>query len=220
MKTVIVILLLVAFHGLPILGQATKNTGAGTSASGTCVIIHNGSGGDIINLKDCGIGAEQGKKIIEMLNAISANKDIDAKLDELLELAKRTTNTYGTIITYQPNGLKRSVTASSGTTIGDATAVGEYQEMEKRLANQDWPGLATVAQEAIQKDPGWFSPFYYLAAAQMGLCQASEAIASVSKFIKDTEGATLYAEWRARAQHNLDIMQGPAYKEYCINVRP
>jgi hypothetical protein len=70
--------------------QNITNTGKAT-ASGTCAVSHSGNN-DTIIIKNCGIGKEQADKIVKMLTAVLAyqkNNDRDAKLDELLELARR-----------------------------------------------------------------------------------------------------------------------------------
>lgn len=101
MRTVVVILLLVVFHGLPALAQATTN-GKATASGGCGVSAHSGNN-DIINIKinNCGIGKEQGNKIIELLNKILANnKDLAAmntKLDELLEVASKPVQTQNCV---------------------------------------------------------------------------------------------------------------------------
>ena len=63
--------------------QTTPN---GTAmAKGTCSVAHQGNG-DTIIIKDCGIGEEQGRRIIEMLDKLAKSNDISAKLDQLLAI--------------------------------------------------------------------------------------------------------------------------------------
>ena len=65
-------------------------TGAATS-NGTCSIANSGNNVESLTI-NCGIGKEQGQKIIDLLNHALASKDtatINAKLDELLEITKQ-----------------------------------------------------------------------------------------------------------------------------------
>ena len=93
MKAIIVILLLAGFQGLPAQGQTTTNGKA--TASGACGVSSHSGNNDTISIyvKNCGIGKEQGAKIIELLNKVLANnKDLaamNAKLDELLVVASK-----------------------------------------------------------------------------------------------------------------------------------
>jgi hypothetical protein len=58
-------------------------------ASGDCAIAHSGNY-DKITIQNCGIGEEQGKKIIKVLDAIvHGQESTDAKLDEILEILLR-----------------------------------------------------------------------------------------------------------------------------------
>jgi hypothetical protein len=69
--------------------NAQAQTGPAVAA-GACSIANSG---DAENLTiNCGIGKEQGQKIIDMLNHALASKDVatvNAKLDELLQIAKQ-----------------------------------------------------------------------------------------------------------------------------------
>jgi hypothetical protein len=74
-------------------GQSTK-TGPAT-ASGGCAVSHSGNN-DTIVIKNCGIGEEQGKKIVVLLKAALANRDLNSvnnKLDELIALANKPSET-------------------------------------------------------------------------------------------------------------------------------
>lgn len=60
-----------------------------SSASGGCAVSHSGNY-DIITIKNCGIGEEQGKKVIKVLDAIvQGQESTEAKLDEILEILLR-----------------------------------------------------------------------------------------------------------------------------------
>ncbi|MGF7178743.1 hypothetical protein [Tunturiibacter psychrotolerans] len=91
MKAAIVILLIVAFYGLPTQSQTTT-TGRATS-SGTCGVTSHSGNNDTINvfIKNCGVGKEQGDKIIALLQEVLAGHDLDtvnSKLDQLLKIAR------------------------------------------------------------------------------------------------------------------------------------
>lgn len=78
----------------------TPKTGTATAA-GTCNLANSGPNATNIHI-NCGIGQEQGKKIIELLNHALGSKDlatINSKLDELIQVASRpaTTNTLNCI---------------------------------------------------------------------------------------------------------------------------
>src|ERR1035437_5717331 len=71
---------------------AQAQTGSAV-AIGRCNLANSGNNNSHVVI-NCGIGREQGKKIIELLNRALASKDlaqINAKLDELLQVAERPT---------------------------------------------------------------------------------------------------------------------------------
>jgi hypothetical protein len=93
MKAAIAILLTIVLQGSVALSQ-TPPTGEVT-ASGTCSAAHV-EDNNTYNINCTGIGAEQGKKIIEILNRVLANQDlttVGAKLDELLAVASKPAQT-------------------------------------------------------------------------------------------------------------------------------
>jgi hypothetical protein len=83
MRVRVVIALIVLIHGLTLNGQSTTNGKA--TASGECSVAHSGNN-DTITIKNCGIGEEQGDRIIKMLNQLVTASDINAKLDQLLAI--------------------------------------------------------------------------------------------------------------------------------------
>jgi hypothetical protein len=93
MKAAIAILLTVAIQGSIVLSQTTPTGEA--AATGTCSTAQVGDS-NAYNINCNGIGAEQGKKIIEILNRVLANHDlktVNAKLDELLAVASQPAQT-------------------------------------------------------------------------------------------------------------------------------
>jgi hypothetical protein len=214
MKSEVAILLFAVFHGLPAQSQTTTNGKA--TASGTCAVSHSGND-DTIIIKNCGIGIEQGNKIIEILKAVLANQDlttVNAKLDELLKVASRS-NPYASVTTYTLDGVKRTENQSTGLTRLDQSGQLDFRNMVQKQTNEDWAGLVTTTQAAITKYPGWFTPFGLLGEAQMKLCRGTEATASLTKFIQDTDGAEAYEGVRTTAQQMLEQVQSPQYKLSC-----
>jgi hypothetical protein len=70
--------------GLSACGQSTQAGPA--TASGGCAVSHSGNY-DTITIQNCGIGEEQGKKIIKVLNAlVQGQESTDFKLDEILQI--------------------------------------------------------------------------------------------------------------------------------------
>jgi hypothetical protein len=158
MKVLVTLCILGFYLCLCSYGQTTQTGSA--KASGNCAVSHSGNY-DTITIQNCGIGEEQGKKIIDLLNAVFAKQNHDdqnAKLDELLVIAKRIANPYGSVVTYYPNGTRRTVTQSTGSIVVDDGATADCKLLEEKEKTHDWQGLIDVAQNAITKYPGWFTP--------------------------------------------------------------
>jgi hypothetical protein len=87
MKTFAAICLL----GMGLFQQSQPPHTGSASASGGCAVSHVGNS-DTIIIKNCGIGQEQGEKIVALLKAVLANRGLseaNAKLDELLAIASK-----------------------------------------------------------------------------------------------------------------------------------
>jgi hypothetical protein len=93
MKTTNAILLTILLQGSVALSQATSTEKAATSAAcSTAQVADNNA----YNINCIGIGVDQGKKIVEILNRVLANQDpanVNAKLDQLLVVASQTVQT-------------------------------------------------------------------------------------------------------------------------------
>jgi hypothetical protein len=93
MKAANAILLTIVLQGSVALSQTTRTEKA--AASGTCSprpVADNNA----YNINWNGIGVDQGKKIVEILNRVLANQDattVNAKLDELLVVASQPAQT-------------------------------------------------------------------------------------------------------------------------------
>jgi hypothetical protein len=75
---------------LPVLlGSFAQGQSGNATTKGSCSPATTGNNN--IFVIECSIGSEQGKKILDLLNAaLRNNSDVDAKLDQLLALANRT----------------------------------------------------------------------------------------------------------------------------------
>jgi hypothetical protein len=107
MKAANAILLSMVLQGSVALSQATPTEKA--AASGTCSTGPEDNNAYNINCN--GIGVDQGKKILEILNRVLANQDVNtvnAKLDELLVVASQPAQTQA--LQAPPNILSLNVT--------------------------------------------------------------------------------------------------------------
>ena len=100
----------------PLLSQKAPS-GKATS-SGPCSPAISGDN-NVIKLDGCGISSEQGKKIIDLLRAISSDRDIAAmnvKLDEMIEIAGRGQQTIVNAPITQQNtgGCNQQVVGGNG----------------------------------------------------------------------------------------------------------
>lgn len=129
----------------PGVGQAPKQGAA--SAKGTCGVAHSGNG-DTIIIKNCGIGAEQGEKIIVLLNKVLASGDqhaVTLQLDHLLSTLSQplqSQNNSGGINVEQGTIGPNSPIVNSPITIGD---------LKKTIAQEQVPGLVQFLSSAPTK---------------------------------------------------------------------
>ena len=138
-------------------GQATTNT--------PCSVANTGSDNKIqIN---CGIGKEQGQKIITILNKILANHiDTEAvmvKLDEILKAVNPNLPTK----TYFCDGTWKSTGPGTDSVVTFAMGDDEpsFKEMGE-LLNSDKPAaLLKVCRAQIDSKPEWLTPRLFCAAA-------------------------------------------------------
>jgi len=93
MKAANAILLTIVLQGSVALSQTTPTEKA--AASGSCSTAPVGDN-NTYNINCAGIGVDQGKKVVEILNKVLANQDlttVNAKLDELLVVASQPAQT-------------------------------------------------------------------------------------------------------------------------------
>src|SRR5580704_13226095 len=109
MKAANAILLTMMLQGSVALSQTAPTEKA--AASGPCSAAHVGDNNNAYNINCNGIGADQGKKIVEILNRVLANQDlttVNAKLDELIVVASQPAQTQA--LQAPPNILGLTVT--------------------------------------------------------------------------------------------------------------
>jgi hypothetical protein len=89
MKAAIAILVTMVLQGPVALSQTVP--AAKAAGSGTCSTAHAGDD-NTYNISCNGVGADQGKKMVDLLNKVLVNQDttaVNAKLDELLVVASQ-----------------------------------------------------------------------------------------------------------------------------------
>jgi len=209
-------LALILLLSTSVLSQNQPSTGKAT-ASGNCAVSHSGNN-DTIIIQNCGIGKEEADKITEMLRAVLANQkteERDAKIDQLLDLAKRALNAYGTVSTYDPNGMRRDITSSTGEINLDDSANKDFAKIQIAMNASDWQSLLELAQAAASKYPGWFTPYYCLGFAQANLCMKQAAKNSWTKFLKDAQDATAYTQLVSEIRTRMQMIEGESYLQVC-----
>jgi len=110
MKAAIALLLTMVLQGSVALCQTSPTEK--TAASGACSSADAGDN-NTYNINCNGIGVDQGKKIVEILNRVLANQDlttVDAKLDELLVVASQPAQAQTGVPQAPPNILGLTVT--------------------------------------------------------------------------------------------------------------
>jgi hypothetical protein len=159
-------------------GQATTNT--------PCSVANSGNGNKIqIN---CGIGKEQGQKIIAILNKIVANQlDPDvvmAKLDEILKAVNPNLPTK----VYFCDGHWR--TAGPGPNValqlnlgGDDSA---FQGMVQLNNSGRYADLLNACLAQIQSAPEWLTPRLFCGLAYLGAGDKSKAKEMLTEFDSKT----------------------------------
>ena len=198
-------------------GQST-NKNSKAASNGACSVAHSGNN-DTIIIKNCGIGEQQGQKIIDLLKQVLLDKDQGKKLDEVLEFLKRSSNPYASVTTYSFDGHSRTFTPSENRTSMNTAGALQFLDIQKAIRNRDWAEVTMLSEKAIASYPGWFTPYFTLGMAQGYLCQSSAA-ASLERFIQDTEGAVGFEESQQDARIYLNGLQNVDYKRNCaINGR-
>jgi hypothetical protein len=151
-------------------------------ANGPCSIANSGSGNKIqIN---CGIGKEQGQKMLAILNKILA-KQLDpdvvmAKLDEILKAV----NPNLPAKSYFCDGHWKSVGPGANAALeinmgGDDSA---FQEMIRMNNSRQYADLLKTCFAEIHSAPEWLTPRLFSGLAYLGTGDKSKARDMLTKF--------------------------------------
>ncbi len=169
----------------------SQNTQASTAVP--CSIANTGNDNKIsIN---CGIGREQGQKMLAILNKILANQlDPDAvitKLDDISKDVKRLRR--GVSSRYDFNGvLHEQRPGITNTTIGDDYSA--FQKMVDLHQKHDWTQLLQIAEERIKKTPDWLTPYLFSGIANANLGNKQAAIDRLKFVEEESAGDSAYAD--------------------------
>lgn len=147
MKLVNLTVLVLAGTGMASHGQVPKSGVA--SAVGPCSVAHSGNG-DTIFLQNCGIGKEQGDKIIALLRSILGTgtlQQINGKLDHLLSVSAQP-------LQVQANSgginVEQGTTGANSPIVDSPITIGE---LRKAISPGDLPKVAGLLASAPAKPP-------------------------------------------------------------------
>jgi hypothetical protein len=165
----------------------STSTGPAT-ASGACAVAHSGNR-DTVIIK-CGIGAEQGKQLIEILNKILANQQklspdvVMQKLDEILKAV----NPNVPQKTYYCNGLWRTVGpgANADMVINSGGDTAALQQMIFLVNARKFDELRYLCIAQMKEKPEWLTPYLACGIAYLGLGDKLNA----AKMLKDFDYRT------------------------------
>lgn len=199
MRRVLFLCIAISFPAL------THAQGGGTgaaAATGTCDVANSGSQNTFtIN---CGVGKEQGQKILAILNKI-LSKQLDpdavmAKLDEIgIDVGKIRSGVYSG---YDFNGTRRDQRPGVfSATAGEET--GTFQQMLKLQSDRKWRELLALAERQIKRTPDWLTPYLFSGVAEANLGNTSAAIARLKYVQEQAAGNPDYKD----AERLLEILQ-------------
>jgi hypothetical protein len=172
---------------------------------------------------NCSTLTPEQKRILERIPAIlnkilksqNDEKAMMDKLDEILRILSDQANPYKPVVTYEPNGFKR--TQSPGNFEGDDSLIAVSKEFDSLQAARDWNGIILLTERTRQTDPGWFSLDMFSGVAKANLCQPLEARAFFEKFITESAGAPNYGDARQQVEHLRDALGSSSYAGLCAN---
>ena len=168
---------------VPLLSQT--NTGDATT-SGPCSPANTGD--DNIFTINCGIGKDQGQRMLDIVNKILANQldpnAVMAKLDEIL----KTVNPNLPTKTYFCNGQWRTVgpgpnIALNVVTGGDDSA---FQEMASLNNSGEYPELLMKCLAHIKSEPEWLTPRLFCGLAYWATGEKAKASDMLAEFESKT----------------------------------
>jgi hypothetical protein len=170
MKVALASLLPIVLYVSALCGQTTPAGKA--SSSGACSPSHVGNNNSyVINCN--GIGAAQGKKIVELLNKVLTNSDlaaVNAKLDELVNVASRpnqtvnapngigmiggtlvnpTVNNFVPLTRHIPESIKSSLISCLSVNPGTVTILAPVNDAEAAALAGEWQDIFSRANWSI-----------------------------------------------------------------------
>ena len=127
-------------------------------------------------------------------------------------------NKYAITTTYRVDGTKDGSDPSAGVETFDQTLQFQYfvpiREAEEK---NDWATVLHLSEEAISAAPEWFTPYFYLGAANLSLCHRSEGINALNLFIGKASGAAQYAQLVRAAKEDIAKGNKPIFVAACPN---
>ena len=159
-----------AFICLTALIASAQTTSGKATASGTCSIANTGKV-DKLTI-NCGVGAEQGKQLIEIMNKILSNQEkldldgISAKLDEIYKainpnIPQRTYTCLGNYTDIGPG-------AGAGIAMNLGGNADEYNRLATLGESRQIEQLLKQSKIDLQQYQGWLSPYLFLSFAYLG----------------------------------------------------
>jgi hypothetical protein len=170
----------------------TATTGQ-AQTTGPCSPASSGSNNNFTI--HCGIGQEQGLKLLAIVNRILA-KQLDpdlvmSKLDEIETDVKKISR--GNYSTYDFNGVKRELHSGVVKAVAGEEFVA-FQTMVKLHGTQQWKELLETSEGQLKKTPDWLTPYLFSGIANANLGNRQAAIDRLT-FVKDqAAGDPAYAD--------------------------
>ena len=163
---------------ISLFGQATPEV----TTKGNCSPVATGNN-NTFNIT-CGIGKEQGARMLEILNKILTNQlnpaDVMKKLDEILRAVNPnlSTKTYNCIGEWKTVG--QSATTFFLLDVGGNDSA--FLEMVQLNNTQRYMELLMFCLRQIQSAPEWLTPRLFCSAAHFGLGDKEKARTMLSEF--------------------------------------
>lgn len=181
--------------------QSPASTGTAT-AQGPCSVANTGGSNKFtIN---CGIGNEQGLKMLAILNQILTRQlDPAVVMDKLDEIGKDVKSLkQGRSESYDFNGRKRIQTRPGRLNLEDGEVV-EFQKIQQLYSEKNWKAMIVVCEREIAKVPEWLTPYMYAGVAYASLDQDAQGIKRLSHVVENAAGDKDYAD----AERILQILR-------------
>ena len=186
---------------LSLYGQ-NQNSGPATTR-GTCSPANTGNGNTFTI--QCGIGQEQGRKMLEILNHILSNQlDPDAVMAKLNEIL-HAVNPNAPRVTYTLNGSTRTITPQGSSLVLSDNPV--FKEIIDFDAAKDWSALATACERAMVQTPEWYTPYYFASKAYAALGQKDKAVQLLERADQGMAGNRDYGSLPAEVKRILALLR-------------